>query len=53
MKISELQDQVKRAQKQPTKTNLQEAIPTTIKFIDKLTLQNETSYVLRIDVGTK
>ena len=53
MKISELQDQVKRAQKQPVEANLHEAIPTAIEFIDKLTLQNEISCVLRIHVGTK
>lgn len=51
VKISELQDRVKKAQKQAAEANLQAAISTAIEFIDKLTLENEASCVLRIDVG--
>eukprot|EP00252_Welwitschia_mirabilis_P009432 TRINITY_DN21_c0_g1_i1.p1 TRINITY_DN21_c0_g1~~TRINITY_DN21_c0_g1_i1.p1 ORF type:complete len:1007 (-),score=222.12 TRINITY_DN21_c0_g1_i1:388-3408(-) len=51
VKILELQDRIRRAQKQVAEANAQAAIKAAMDMADKLSLADEPACVLRIDVG--
>ncbi|KAH9314263.1 hypothetical protein KI387_022890, partial [Taxus chinensis] len=51
LKITQLQDRVKKAQKQAAEVNMKEAISAAIELANKLSLKDEAYCVSRIDVG--
>ncbi|KAH9313613.1 hypothetical protein KI387_022240, partial [Taxus chinensis] len=51
LEITQLQDRVKKAQKQAADANMKEAITAAIELANKLSLRDEAYCVSRIDVG--